>query len=120
MPQTRRSVLKEIAFLSITSTALPFLEGCVPKHFADGIRVFFEGAWLFCIEPGNSRYIRAVTFNPPELPPPPACAPRTHLPSTDMAHIFPYGVWDENGSWDHNHPCLPANAPSTAASPLVP
>lgn len=113
MPYSRRSVLRDAALMSIagiTGTS-PILMGCNEhKRFADGIRVFFAGAWLFCADPYNPNLMRAVSVNPAEMCP----------PVTDMNHIFPFGVWIEEQSWDKKQPSLPANAPSSGGANLMP
>jgi hypothetical protein len=96
MSYTRRAVIRDAAVLSLAGVGgfSPLLSGCHRSRFADGIRIFFEGAWLFCAHPENNKEMLAVTVDPS------VCMPPQPSPSSadDMTHIFPYGVWDER--WD--------------------
>jgi hypothetical protein len=124
MLYTRRSVLRDATLISIAGAAAasPLLTGCDRnKHFADGIRVFFAGAWIFCADPFNPSLMRAVALNPTEITSNdsnPGSA--SSSPNMEMNHIFPYGVWNEEDRWDRKHGNLPRNLPSSAGYTLVP
>jgi hypothetical protein len=119
MSYTRRAVIRDAAVLSLAGVGgfSPLLSGCHRSRFADGIRIFFEGAWLFCAHPTDPSQMLAVTLNPSECPQPlPKCKQMDPNPNPkNMNHIFPYGIWDERPFWDGRHentqladtPCIP-------------
>src|SRR5580658_8074417 len=114
MSYTRRRVIRDAGLMSLAGVSgfSPFLTGCRCNTFADGIRIFFEGAWLFCAHPYDVNLLLAVTLNPitqnptpPQIvkpgqqPPPSDKTATVKDPSQNespdpMSHIFPYGVWD--------------------------
>ena len=58
MPNTRRNVLKDTASLAAAGATGYWIKGCStkptatrPNYFAPGVRIFFEGTWLFCVDP---------------------------------------------------------------------
>lgn len=132
MSYTRRVVIRDAAVLSLAGVSgfSPFLTGCHGSRFADGIRIFFEGAWLFCAHPTDPSQMFAVTLNPTKcVVPLPECQqvqPPNPDPST-LKHIFPYGIWDEIPDWDERHtqtqltptPCAQCS-PGQACSMPVP
>ena len=96
MSYSRRDLLRDAAIVSVAGCSgygLSFVSGCDsepakpgqrPSSFALGIRIFFVGAWIFCVDPDSPKErIRAVSMEP-------ACMP----------HWFPYGKWDPNRQWD--------------------
>jgi hypothetical protein len=101
MHYTRRDVLKDVGLLTAAG-----ITGCSAKgtnspaapvrtnYFASGVRIFFEGAWLFCGDPTqkNGGFMWALTVDAVE------------------PHYFPYGRWTP--SWvqdtDKSAPQLPA------------
>ena len=73
MKYTRRSVLRSTALIGLGGAAgygpLSLLAGCKQKpvapmaaNFNDGVRIFFEGTWLFCADDASptTRELRTV------------------------------------------------------------
>jgi hypothetical protein len=112
MPYTRRAVLKDAALLAVAGTTGYWIKGCNtkptatrPNYFAPGVRIFFEGTWLFCADPTpNSNLMRAVTLDIPA-----------------EAHYFPYGRWSPswNAAADQNLPQLPLYKDPSVPPPTV-
>jgi hypothetical protein len=144
MSYSRRRVIRDAGLMSLAGVGgfSPFLTGCHSNSFADGIRIFFEGAWLFCAHPYDSNLMLAVTLNPimpkanvPPVPIPPVPAPvktdkamdsDLNQPPDSMSHIFPYGIWDQQSDWDSWHqntqlacaPCAPGKDGKGCSMPI--
>jgi hypothetical protein len=114
MNYTRRSVLRSTALIGLGGAAgygpLSLLAGCKQKqvapmaaNFNDGVRIFFEGTWLFCADDASpTTRMRAAAVDMLSLP-----------------HIFPYGVWSK--SWvDANLPSLSQNPAPIGSSTVSP
>lgn len=108
MSINRRDLLRTAAAATVAHAAhsIPMLNAIAlptpPPRMAKfnvGVRIFFEGAWLFLPGPTNSNTMRAVTLDMP--------AP--------AAHHFPFGVWNTN--WDDGK--MPQLPPYSGSIPTV-
>jgi len=111
MPYTRRDVLRNAGLITAAGAAgcsLACITGCNPSSFDPGVRIFFEGSWLFCADPQaadpkNPTTMRAVS---------------TQMESP--AHVFHYGRWIPGLYWnDRTNPQLPAYTDPSSTPPTV-
>ena len=122
MALTRRSILRNAALASVATTtgiSSLLMIGCRRSNFASGIRVFFEGGWIFHADPFKGGYIRAVALDPSEFTHPELTAAQNSANVTMPPHHFPFGVWDEQSDWDSCHGNLPSNDPASGLNPLI-
>jgi hypothetical protein len=127
MTYTRRSFLRDAAIVSAAATVSPILTGCEREHFANGIRIFFAGAWIFCGIHEQPNLMYAITLDPSEPAQPGTSAsmkcepPQTSATAiSSMKHTFPHGVWDQGCNWDTSSKrgLLCAN-PQSGSKPLI-